>query len=383
MNTPQADRALLKQLSILYVEDDDATREQLSELLRRWFGAVHLAADGQQGLYLFSRHRPDLVVTDIQMPVMDGLQLAKTVKEMDRDVPVIFTTAFNDQDYFLRAIEIGVDRFVTKPVDIPRLQEALANAARVQQERREILVYRERAEEELRVTHHLMEWMMGGEALRDERVRFRVEPAERFSGDLVAAQQAPNGDLFVILADATGHGLPAAISLLAITRVFYRMVGKGHSLSSVVAEMNRTLREQLPADRFVAATVARVDAANRLLEVWNGGTPAARFLDGEGRELRVFPSSHLPLGVAGDDLFDARPEAWLWERTGTLLLCSDGVVEAENAAGEFFGEHGLLEAWRTRGMSCGVDCVLESVKTHVGNLPHHDDLSLVAVACGA
>jgi putative two-component system response regulator len=124
------DRAFLKTLSVLYVEDEEEVRELLARYLRRWVGALYVAANGLEGVQAFAEHQPDLVVTDIKMPVMDGLEMASVIKMSSREVPIIVITAYSEKDYFIRAIEIGVDRYVTKPVNTDSLLEAIYKSAK-------------------------------------------------------------------------------------------------------------------------------------------------------------------------------------------------------------------------------------------------------------
>jgi YesN/AraC family two-component response regulator len=89
------------------VEDDEDIREQLMLFLKRRVGVLHVAADGREGLQVFEAQKPDIVVTDIQMPVMSGLQMAGKIKALSPSTPVIVTTAFNEAKFFLEAIDIG------------------------------------------------------------------------------------------------------------------------------------------------------------------------------------------------------------------------------------------------------------------------------------
>ena len=140
-----ADRAWLATLAVLYVEDDAATREQLARFLRRRVGRVVEAADGAEGLARFLAERPSMVITDIQMPVMDGLSMVEAIRGADATVPVIVTTAFEQIGYLERSIDVGVDKYVTKPVDTDKLEAALLVCAR--RHRAEALLARERQRE--------------------------------------------------------------------------------------------------------------------------------------------------------------------------------------------------------------------------------------------
>ena len=116
-------------LKILYVEDDAAAREQMLRILKRRAKEVLVACNGQEGLALFREHDPELVVTDIRMPVMDGLTMAKEIRGISRDAKIIMTTAFTDTSYLMEAIDVGIDQYVVKPVDIDKLLAAIDKCA--------------------------------------------------------------------------------------------------------------------------------------------------------------------------------------------------------------------------------------------------------------
>lgn len=118
-------KELCNHFTILYVEDDIFAQEGLAKTLRRIFDTVYVANDGEMGLDLFTKHRPDIIITDIQMPHLSGIDMAKSIKEIDPSIPIIVTTAFNEEQYFLRAIENGIDAFLFKPIDKDKLFAAL------------------------------------------------------------------------------------------------------------------------------------------------------------------------------------------------------------------------------------------------------------------
>ncbi len=112
-------------ISILYVEDEPAIREGLLRFFQRRSGKIALAANGAEGFELFQTVKPDIVVTDIRMPVMDGLTMAKKIKEVSPDTPIIITTGHNDEEFLLKAIDVGVDKYIKKPVDFRALIDVI------------------------------------------------------------------------------------------------------------------------------------------------------------------------------------------------------------------------------------------------------------------
>lgn len=116
-------------VAVLYVEDEAATRQALSPPLERRVRELLTAENGEAGLALFRERRPDIVITDITMPVMSGLAMIRGVRSLAAETPVIVTTAYGDSSYLVEAIEIGVDRYIMKPIDLEKLFAALQQCA--------------------------------------------------------------------------------------------------------------------------------------------------------------------------------------------------------------------------------------------------------------
>lgn len=121
---------MLRSMSVLCVEDDEDARNAMVDALTRRMGKVYSASDGKEGFSTFQRIMPDIVISDIQMPLMDGLEMATAIKRLSPDTPIIITTAYNDNNFLLKAIAVGIDKFLLKPVQKAALREALIQCAR-------------------------------------------------------------------------------------------------------------------------------------------------------------------------------------------------------------------------------------------------------------
>lgn len=377
----------LKQISLLYVEDDESIRTQVSHYLSRKVGCLWTANDGLQGLEMFKAKQPDIVVSDIMMPVMNGLEMVSAIKEVSPETPIIFTTAFNDANYLSEAIKLHVDNYVLKPVDLAELISAIKKSANLLLARRELAKkneelqrYWQHAEEERELVAELMARMMRPETLRDTELRYHIKQTEKVGGDLIAAHRYRD-ILYVMLADSTGHGLAAALNLLPVNHIFYSMASKGAPVSAIVEEMNLAVKQQSPADRFVAAILARIDPRNQLIELWNGGIPSAFYIAADGAQEYRFKSANLPLGIL-DQSFTAETEVIQWQYPGQLLAYSDGLAEAENSAGEQFGFTRVRQVMTEQPAEIRFDALIDEVYRHVQPGGFRDDVSAVLINCG-
>lgn len=122
-------KELLASLTILYVEDEDAIRDQISYFFKRFVKNFHCAKNGLEGLEFCKTTIPDIIITDIQMPKLNGLDMIKQLGLPN--VPVIVTTAYSDVEYFLKAIELNISKYIIKPIDLMELvtnvQECIAS----------------------------------------------------------------------------------------------------------------------------------------------------------------------------------------------------------------------------------------------------------------
>jgi CheY-like chemotaxis protein len=116
--------------SILYVEDNDALRQNAAKLLAKFFEHVYVAPDGLEGLKIFRKTMPQIVITDIKMPNLDGMSLAKKIRVLNPKTKIIIMSAFDDKEFLYQAIEVGVFGYLKKPVGLNQLTETLAKAIR-------------------------------------------------------------------------------------------------------------------------------------------------------------------------------------------------------------------------------------------------------------
>jgi serine phosphatase RsbU (regulator of sigma subunit) len=237
------------------------------------------------------------------------------------------------------------------------------------------------AESELELGAALMSSILQRhDGLRDPALAWAVLPSHRFSGDAVAAVRTPSGRLLAMLADATGHGLQAAISVLPLMQVFYAMARRDLSVAELTAEMNRRLRTFAPAGVFLAAVVVACDPASGQVEVWNGGMPGGLWLCPDGdTQPGALASRHLPLGILDDARFDGGC-ATLEARRGRLAFFSDGLIEAGAPDGEPFGAARLRRHLLDATPDPGFQRLLDAVRVHLRGAPAHDDISLMTIA---
>ena len=122
-------KAILSKTTILYAEDETDVREFTGRTLSSITKKVYLAKDGQEGLDIYKQHDDiDLIITDINMPRMNGLEMCAAIKKLNKDIPIVVTSAYNDPAFLKQAIDIGVCEYSSKPIDLYLLLDAVVKS---------------------------------------------------------------------------------------------------------------------------------------------------------------------------------------------------------------------------------------------------------------
>ena len=125
MTSPKELSKLLKEITILYVEDEDEARKNISEILGKFSDNVLLASNGDEAIKIFEEKSVQLVITDIEMPIMDGIKLIEKIRKDDVVTPVILLTAFTSSDYLLKCANLNIQSYIVKPIEYKTLKDAL------------------------------------------------------------------------------------------------------------------------------------------------------------------------------------------------------------------------------------------------------------------
>jgi serine phosphatase RsbU (regulator of sigma subunit) len=235
---------------------------------------------------------------------------------------------------------------------------------------------------ETELARRILDHQIRSDLMQQAGVSYSVIPATNFSGDMVLAARAPSGRLYAILADATGHGLSAAVSVLPMVQEFYRLVEMSSPLNAVVESINFLLANSLPLGRFVAAAFVSLDEYAREGEIWVGGVPDVLLFDANGALERRFPSNNLPLGIMRSNDGVGGIERFRWTHQGQLLLTSDGIAEASGPDGVQFGEERLHRAIKQKAAGeTLIDALQRGLTEHLQGGHAHDDMSMLVIDC--
>ena len=136
-------RKYTQDMRVLYVEDDVTVQTEMHEFLKRFFSTITLTNNGKEGLEAYNKENYDLIISDINMPIMNGIEMSKAILEKDQNQSIIIISAYNDSEYLLELINLGIEYFVLKPVDMKQLTKILYKVAEAQNNEKLAHLYHE------------------------------------------------------------------------------------------------------------------------------------------------------------------------------------------------------------------------------------------------
>ncbi|MEA1983789.1 MAG: response regulator, partial [Campylobacterota bacterium] len=129
MNYSQIDTTILKDLTFLYVEDELLTRDIISEILMEFCHDIKVASNGEEALNIFKREKIDVIITDIEMPKSDGIDLIENIRQIDLNTPIVVISAYSTTSYLLSSIHLDVSEYIIKPISYTKIENSLLKVA--------------------------------------------------------------------------------------------------------------------------------------------------------------------------------------------------------------------------------------------------------------
>lgn len=372
---------------IAVIEDEEGIRNNLAMLLRIEGYEVCKAADGEAGVAMVRAERPDLILCDVMMPKLGGHEVLSVLREAPETagIPFVFLTAMADKSDFRAGMMLGADDYLTKPFTRDELLQAVAvQLHKSLARRRETELLKKsgaRLQHEIDRAQRIVANLVDSRLADIPGLRCLAQPKEIASGDLLLAHRRPNGATVMMLGDATGHGLTAALATLPVARVFERLVIGNASLPELLGSVNRELKRLLPTGMYLATALIEAQPDTRRFVVWNGGMPTIQIFGPDGGHRAEVPSANLPLGLLDSPEWGfVQFELPLGSRA---YVYSDGITESHNDGGEAFGLPRLrdsIEAFYHQENR--LEEIAAMIESHRGARGQHDDISLAELHLG-
>ncbi len=410
--------------TILVVDDTDMNRDVLSRRLQRDGHEVVTAGNGREALQLISENEFDLVLLDVMMPEISGLEVLKQVRESKsmQVLPVIMATGLSETEDVIEGLRLGANDYVTKPLNFPVLQARVATQLGLKAMSDELNRLNQRMKQGLVSAAHVQKAGLPIEIPEGTSFRFawRFCPCEELAGDGMALIPIDERFTVVALWDVSGHGVPASLLSVAISHTLSPRVGRNSVIFDAESEPPRLAEPAAVASRLneifpmicshnlhFTMCYGILDNEQGTFQFSSAGHPPPIQV-GAGDSLVEHVITGFPIGVVDADLSGnaasmtpsspsnkTNGETMFRESTvrlsegDRLFLYSDGLIEEPNEEGEFFGSkhfHQTLRDIHDVDVDAGLDRLLGGLEAWRGGKNFNDDVSVLAIErkdCGS
>ena len=380
------------QYKILVVDDEPDLEHLVRQRMRRDVRAGHyefvFAYNGVEALEVLNADPDvDMVLSDINMPRMDGLTLLEQMPQVDPDLRAVIVSAYGDMKNIRTAMNRGAFDFVTKPIDFQDLRVTIERTLEHLKMWREAVASRDKLvalQNELRVAHDMQQSILPKTFPNKPgyQVFGNMEPAREVGGDFFDIINLENDRIGLAIADVSDKGVPAALFMMSSrTLMKGAAIGKTNP-AEVLGEVNQLLQEDNEAAMFVTVFYAEYNPKNGSLLYANGGHNPPIIVHADGSSSVLPQTGGIPLGIMsgiqyGQNMVTLSPG-------DALVLYTDGVTEAMNIENEEF-EMERLRAVLTEARSRDVreinQAIFQAVQTFAGDRPQFDDMTCMTLFC--
>ena len=407
-----------RSMSILVVDDDESNRESLRRRLVRHGYSVLTAVDGPAALELIAQQPFDLVLLDVMMPGMSGLQVLERVRQnfSQTDLPIIMATAKDQSEDIVSAFNHGANDYVTKPLDfavvLARVRTQLllkksvdqivdlekhlsARNTELESANAKLSEYARRTSVELEAAARVQKTFLPTPSPKFVGSSFAwvYEPCQELAGDSLNILQLDADHVAFYVLDVSGHGVAASLLAFAATRLLSE-VGFGDSIvmrmrggvmtpaapSEVASTLNKRFTVNPESNQYMTLFYAIFNAKTQVLTYVSAGHPGAVHISGN-KPVSILDGTGLPIGVGeGYEQQTVR-----LDHADRVYLYSDGVTESMNPARELFGGKRLmnaLEKGRNNSLADSVASLQAELLDWQAGGSTKDDISVLAVECG-
>lgn len=374
---------------ILIVDDEPFNVDYLEQELEDLNYQTIIAVNGKDALEKITDEKPDLVLLDIMMPIMDGFTVLEKVKENSeiRNIPIIVISANNDLENMVKGIELGAEDYLPKPFE-PTLLKARIQSCLEKKHLRDLQdLYLKSLENELNIARDIQKEFLPAELPQIENweIASYFKAAKEVAGDFYDAFILSDGNLTFLVADVCGKGIGAALYMTLFRSLIRASSNASDSLTpaqrlgySVSLTNNYVAETHESANMFATIFIGILEPRTGKLSYINGGNEPALIIGKDGKVHTELSPTAPVIGAISGTKFTAK-ETTLSD-DDLLIAFTDGIPDTLNSNGEFFGKEKMLEILKSNTKPTDfVNKMEETLQTFIGSAEQFDDITLLAI----
>ena len=366
---------------ILIVDDNPANVEILQMRLEANNYDTITAADGEEGLALAKEKQPDLILLDIMMPKMDGLEVCRRIKSDAAlpFMPIIMVTAKADSKDVVAGLDAGGDEYLTKPVDHAALVARVRSMLRIKSLHDRVIEQSAQLKVQLKTATRIQSlfWPDIPELNAGSQIWAQSIPAGYVGGDLYDIIPLPDGSLLTYVADVSDKGVPAALIMAALSTRIRSQARIQTEVDKLLESVNKSLHRLISEEGFFATiAMARYWPRSGKIQFSAGGHLQPLWIAGKGMADIPRPAG-ISLGISPDARYE-KVEITL-SPGESIIFYTDGVVEALNEADELYGHDRVVAYIQNSSGPPWAEGLSEQVGKWRGSAKPNDDLTLLEI----
>lgn len=381
----------IKECFILILEDDrlyiDLFREHLS---KAGYKNLAFAANGAEGIKMAQQKKPDLVLLDIIMPIMDGYEFIERFRKIEgcENIPIIFQTVLSEVHNKLRAFDLGATDYVAKPLNqhelLARIHVHLINKILIE----DLTAHYLKMQEELKAAREMQDRLQpSSEEIANAEKRYGLQIAEHFEtssmlgGDCWSMRPISANKLAITIFDLSGHGLSAALNVFRMHAIMQDLLGYADNPGQFLTHLNKAACNLFGASEFATMFYGVIDVEANSLQYSAAASPQPMVFSKTQPQPLLLNNRGFPLGITADATYETLSVPFL--KNDALLLYSDCLIETPSDIGQMMDEAMIIkhisEALQAPNQQAvahnALNHLLQTFRSHNQN-PIIDDLTI-------
>ncbi|MGI6454032.1 MAG: PP2C family protein-serine/threonine phosphatase [bacterium] len=330
---------------LLIVDDEEEIRENLADFAEYSGFDVLQAGHGREALELVESSSPNLIISDLMMPQMNGLELLQEIVNRKLDIPVIIMTAFGTMEYAIDAMKKGAADFIAKPIDLPYMMKVVNKVLSHSEMELKLKEHQKQIEEDLRHAATIQQCLLPEPIDTDYlSLIYRFEPLIAIGGDYLTVYKYSDKSIAVALYDVSGHGISAALTANLVHNYLQSHLSKLQPPSQVITLLNEFISNQIGGtSMFLTLIIAVIDLETGVMKVCNAGHPDLLLWKSKDCDIQSVRSLCTPVGFTMNMLGDVRDVTLPLESGDRIVFYTDGIIESRNAEGKMLKREGLMQ----------------------------------------
>lgn len=375
---------LNKKYRILCIDDSKLNRAFIIKILTPLNISVDEAENGIAGLEMISKNFYDLILLDIIMPEMDGFGF---LKEFSRDareqfIPVILMTGLDDLNAKIKGLRTGADDYLLKPLNEQELIARVFSLLRLKDANSELYEKNILIKKELEAAKKIQRFIVPSDFsfIDYPSVSGIYKPIEDIGGDFFDCYKIDENRSAFVIADVTGHGIPAALTMTMAKMLFSMSAPKFSEANELMKEINRQMKGTLLDTQYVTAFYLIFDKTTGKLSYSNAGHTRALFYRQTKNQVLALDSFGWFIGISDECEYEEKNVSVT--AGDRLFIYTDGITEAKNNSSDDFGEVRLAKYIRDNHHLRGEEfCskLMENVNSFIDKNPLNDDIAFLNI----